>query len=157
MDDREFQKLAISSCEYLTGRRDALAREFRIGSYKHYQWCQGTGELIFSDAGVPIVVARIQFVGSVSRRAGTWMWSWANPSIESAVKDRILEVKRFGESREAWQLVEPTFPACEADGWELTSISANLLQARGAYRTLDHGVFTYLILTDVRWYLSAIR
>jgi hypothetical protein len=37
------------------------------------------------------------------------------------------------------------------DGWEMTSVAAFLLKAKGAYRSPDERGFTFMILTDVRW------
>ena len=151
----EWRDLVVSSCEYLTARNDELTRTFRIGSYKRWDWSMDTGELVFSDAGVPIVVAKIQFVGSISKIGGTWCWSWANVTIDDRVKSRILEVRRYGKERGIDKLTTPCWDADEVDGWEMTSISARLLGAKGAYRTPgDRRTFMYLIMTDVRWNLT---
>lgn len=47
--------------------------DFNLGGYDRDdrdRWC---GELVFSDQGIPKVVAEIQFVGSISTKSDPWL------------------------------------------------------------------------------------
>ena len=83
--------------------------------------------------------------------AGTGLWAWANDSIEERLRTDLNEVRRFGEHRGIWQLSTPKWEADEVDGWEMTSISAYVLQAKGAYRMPSEDLFTFAILDSVVW------
>jgi len=147
----EFVELVTAAHAYATARQDVLRREFALGSWPRWDWDQGTGQLVFSAGGEPRVVADVQFVGSVSTESGTWLWSWANPHFESSLTRDVREVRLFGASRGIAQLTTPKWPAKEVDGWEMTSITAYVLQAKGVYRTRDETGFTFMVMTSIRW------
>jgi uncharacterized protein DUF6882 len=147
---RDFKALVRKACEYLTAREDELRGQYGLSSYQRYDWDQDKGTIVFSDDGVPKLLANIHFVGSVSTRTNTWLWSWANKSISCNLSERIREVKRYGELHGFAQLTEPYWSASEVDGWEMTSVSAYILKTQGAYRTTDENGFTFMLLTDVR-------
>ena len=61
------------------------------------------------------------------------------------------EVRRYGEHHDIWQLTTPKWEAVETDGWEMTSIAAYILQAKGAYRMPDARLFSFVIFDAVEW------
>jgi hypothetical protein len=147
----EFVALVTAAHAYATARQEALRAEFKLGSWPRWDWDQDTGQLVFSAGGEPRIIADIQFVGSVSTESGTWLWSWANPYFDRAVTNDVREVRLLGEARGIAQLTTPKWPATETDGWEMTSITAYVLQAKGVYRTPTEKGFTYLVITSIRW------
>ena len=144
-------RLIETSIAYLQAKQEQLETQYHLGSYPRYDWYQDTAELVFSDQGRPRVVADIQFVGSVSTRSGTWMWSWANTSLLESAKSQIRRVREYGDTHSLLKLACAYWSADEEDGWQMTAISAFLLKAKGAYRSPDERGFTFLIMTDVRW------
>jgi hypothetical protein len=135
---------------YLRTVQDTLKVDFSLGSYERYDWDQDLGTMVFSDGGIAKVVADIQFVGSISTVTNTWLWSWDNPSILPHVKDKLLEVRTFGERHGLDELTTPTWAADERDGWAMTAMSAKILQAKGAYRC-PRKALSFFIFSDVRW------
>lgn len=147
----EMDALIERSLDYLKSRQDEWQREFRLEDCERYDWNQDRGELVFSRRGSPVVVADIQFVGSVSNRTKTWMWSWANDSFHENVRSRIRGVREYGEEHRLLKLACAYWNGEEVDGWEMTAVSASLLEAKGAYRSPhDHGA-EFMVLTDIRW------
>ena len=147
----EFVDLVTDAHEYLTQRQETLKREFRLGSWQRYDWSQDARQLVFSSDGVQQVVADIQFVGSFSTGSQTWLWSWANPTVDPVLSRSMEQVRAFGESLRIAQLTTARWEASETDGWEMTSIAAFVLQSCGAYRSpLDDG-FTYMVMSAIRW------
>jgi hypothetical protein len=149
--DVALAQLLDSSIPYLQARQNELELHYRINSYPRYDWYQENAELVFSDKGKPVVVADVQFVGSISTRSGTWMWSWANASLLESAKSRIRQVRAYGEGHSILQLACACWEGDEADGWEMTAISAFLLKAKGAYRSPDENGSTFMVMTDIRW------
>jgi hypothetical protein len=149
----DYVELVTAAHAYATACQDVLRAEFALGSWRRWDWDQDTGRLVFSDAegGAPRVIADIQFVGSVSSESATWLWSWANPYIDRALTSGAREVRLLGEARGIAQLTTPKWPATADDGWEMTSITAYVLQARGVYRTPTDKGYTYLVMTSIRW------
>ena len=60
-------------------------------------------------------------------------------------------MRAYGETHGIKPLVTTNWHAHEADGWEMTSIAAYLLDAKGAYRTPQDSGFTFMVLTNVQW------
>ena len=151
MAQPNFVELVTAAHAYLTGRQEALRAEFGLSSYERWDWDASHGTIVFSDGAGPRVVAGAQLVGSVSRKTGTWLWAWANGSIEPRLCRDLPEVRRFGEQHGIWQLTTAKWEAEETDGWEMTSIAAHVLQAKGAYRMPQGHLFTFAILESVAW------
>lgn len=152
MGDEEYRALAAESAEYLEERQDSLETAFGLDSLTHVEWSQETGRITFADTvgAAPKVVADLQFVGSVSKKDGTWLWAWDNPSIRDERKEAARRVRAYGERYGISRLTEAQWPAAEKDGWEMAAIAARVLDARGVYRTEDADSFTFLLLAGVR-------
>jgi hypothetical protein len=146
-----FEELIEKAQAYLRGCQAELDIEYRLGHWPRYDWYQETQQLVFSENRVAKVVADIQFVGSVSTESDTWLWAWANDSVDPQLSTSMSVVRNFGEEHGFEHLISKKWHAHEVDGWEMTSIAAFLLKARGAYRTPKGTGFTFMIMTDVRW------
>jgi hypothetical protein len=144
-------QLLESAIPYLQARQIEIEAQYRLGSYPRYDWYQDPAELVFSDRGKPIVIADIQFVGSVSTRSESWMWSWANASLLESAKSKMRQVRTYGDTHSLLKLASAYWNADEADGWEMTAVSTFLLKAKGAYRSPDERGFTFMVMTDIRW------
>jgi hypothetical protein len=80
------------------------------------------------------VSAEPQIVGSIDRRAGRWLWAWANRSVDAALADDARKLRDLGEREDIPALVQPSLPAGEQDGWNMTALALQLFGAEGAYR-----------------------
>jgi hypothetical protein len=94
------------------------------------------------------MVATIRIVGSISRRSGTWLWSWANESIVPEAQVGVHLLQTFGEQHGFERLATASFDAEEADGWELASIACLLLGGDGVYRIPSETSFAFVVLSD---------
>jgi hypothetical protein len=148
---KAFGALIKSSQAYLTECQDALKQEFLLASWPRYDWSQATCQLAFSDGGRPKVVADIQFAGSISTKANTWLWAWANTSVASEVSHSLLKVREYGDAHGFPHLTLPEWGADEQDGWAMTAVATFLLRAKGAYRSPDESGFTFMVMTAIGW------
>jgi hypothetical protein len=148
---RELAELLERAVEYAEVRQNAVAQQFRLSDHERYDWHQDPAQLVFSNHGVAAVVADVQFVGSVSTRSNTWLWSWANESLVESARESIRQVRSYGEDRGLMKLACAYWEAEEEDGWQMAAVSAFLLQAKGIYRSPDEHGYTFLVMTDVKW------
>jgi hypothetical protein len=154
----QYVELLTAAHAYTTARQDILRTTYGLASMPHAHLNEATGQLVFSDEShTPRVLANVQVVGSVSIEDRTWLWSWANPDVNATLYKDILEVQMLGEARDIEQLTTPFWDGDAVDGWEMTSISAYVLQAEGAYRAATSQGFTYLVMTSVEWLPEAAR
>lgn len=150
MTSQQFEALAQESLAWLEERQEQLQADFDMGKHERFDLNPQTGELIFSDAGEPKVIAKIQFVGSLSANSGTWLWSWANESMPAHAKQDILKVKEWGEQQGAFPLTNRGFEADDEMCFSLAAICAKLLDAKGVYRAPGPNTYAYLLMTEVR-------
>lgn len=150
MSEPEFQALLQQARWFMRQAMDRNQKEFRLDGHERFEWNPWRGELVFSNGGVPKVVARIQVVGTHSTKSKTWVWSWANPSYLAPIRQAVLRVKEFGEERVALRLIQPKWLATESDAWGMTAVTAQLTDAKGANRCPSQDGFTYMIFTDIR-------
>jgi hypothetical protein len=96
------------------------------------------------------VIADMAIVGTLSSSSGTWLWSWDDDSIEPQARQRIDEIRTFGEQHGFSKLTSAKWPGDGHDAWEMTAIASYLLKSEGAYRA-PGDVATFMILRNVRW------
>jgi hypothetical protein len=148
---------------YSTWRHDAVHQlmeknarvgaEFRLGDWARYDYDLDTGTLIFSEQGVPRMIAKIQIVGSTSIKAGNWLWAWANTHLPPGLTTDAQLARAFGEEHGVIELSQ----YCQEDNdpnalaWELTAVTTRLAGALGAYRPSHEGGCLYLIYKSVDW------
>src|SRR5215470_14700765 len=144
-----FEELVEAATNYLADCQHHLEQEYHLGKWSRYDWSQETRQLVFSDRGAPKVIADIQFVGSVSTETDTWLWAWDNDSVDPRLFEALLRIRQYGEAHGFPHLTTPRWYAHEVDGWEMTSIAAFLLRAKGAYRSPRENGFTFMIITSI--------
>ncbi len=150
-DEEAWAELVDSAIDYLNAQQEVLRRDFKIGDHDRYDYDQSRAELVFSAGGKVVLVCDVAFVGGVSTRSDTWMWSWANSTNEEPVKAAMREVRDFGEERGFERLAGAYWGADPEDGWQMTAVAAKYLGAMGAYRCpTDYG-FLYMVITGARW------
>jgi hypothetical protein len=150
-EHERFVELVTAAHAYLTARQERLRGEFRLGEYERYAMVDDGRVIEFSTGGIARVRATVQFVGSISRTTGTWLWGWANPEVPEELVHDVRDVRLHGEAQGLWQLTTPKWEADEVDGWEMTSIAAYVLRAAGAYRAPTDELFSFLLFRDVAW------
>ncbi len=153
LDTISYQDLLNKSFEYLTEQQEICKDKYKLSTYQNWFYDQETGELTFSDNGIKKLIIKYEDVGSVSLKSNTWLWSWANETTEDLVKSKIGLVREFGERRQFEKLSSRKWTADEVDGWEMTSIAAYLLKAKGGYRvkTNNDSLFQYFIFKEINW------
>ena len=127
-----------------------LSEEYKLGNYSWYL-DQGTRKLTFSKDGVTKVIADAQIVGSYSTYSHTWMWSWANTSIDEGMKKDMGKVKEYGERRGYKELITAKWECDEDYASTMTAAAGYLLKYKGAYRGPIEDGYVYIVITDIRW------
>lgn len=145
-----WEEFVCTCCEELTKKNEALGAQFALGSHKRYDWDQETGQLVFSNDGVPAVTADVDFVGSISTTSNTWLWAWANFHLLEPVRARVEALRDYGEAHGFPHLTTAKWPAEMADGWEMAAIAAHVLQAKGVYRSPSDKGALFMLISGIR-------
>ena len=149
MTPKQFSRLKIEALDELTRMNERCDADFRLGSWQRYDYDLNDGTLIFSQDGVPRVIASILVAGTTSNSTRNWLWSWANGFIPCDISEPMKTVRDFGIAENVPELCEPYLPDDENVGWAMTAIAVRIMGAKGAYRCPGENGFLYLILKDI--------
>lgn len=93
------------------------------------------------------LVLPAQILGTTSAANGTWLWSWANPSVSDGLTTRARELARIGEERGLAVLTDPELdPGRYGDGHVIALAVAGLLDADAYYRCPHAGGEVYVLV-----------
>lgn len=148
--NKAFAQLITSSYAYLHQQQEKCIKEFGLGQTDRFDLSQYTGEITFSRQGKPQVIAKFQIVGDVSNKSKTWLWAWANSSLNPDLVTDSVKVAEYGDKQKLEALTTETWPATEADGWAMTAVAAKLLHAKGAYRAPSRQGPLFVIIKSLR-------
>lgn len=133
----------------LTDQQENCRLKFGIDDWERWHYDDETGFLEFFNGDVLKLRIKYQQVGTVSKTLNTWLWAWANSDLSDNIKLVSNEANKLGEQRKFERLTKQKWNADQIDGWEMTSILAYLMNAKGAYRIPGENVFKYIIFTDI--------
>lgn len=121
--------------------------KYKINDWPRWDYSLEDCTLTFSKDGKAKVICDIRAVGSVQENS--WEWSWGNKNLPDSCKDRMEEVRDFGEHKQ-WSKLTSLFPdSTDYLGWELASVTVHLLGGTAVYRCPDSetpGYFMYLVV-----------
>ena len=150
--DEEFQELVATACQAtkLAQERAKAAHE-GLGSSGRWGADYEAGLFTFGDGPLPSLVAEMQVVGTFSKQSNSWLWSWANESMEPGLIREVRWLQTLGQVRGISRLSEPYLPGAEeVDGWEMTSLACYLLGWEAVYRApMDHR-YLFVLLRNFR-------
>ena len=146
-----FDELSKVAYTYLNEQQEICEKEYLLSKHEEWHYYQETGLLTFSNFGKPYLNINYESVGTISLISNTWLWAWANNSIWPNVSTEILAVKDYGIKYDFKKIVEAKWEADLYDGWEMTVISAYLLNAKGAYRppNAEENIFSFDIFKKI--------
>jgi hypothetical protein len=150
MSEQEYQHYLRHSKWSMRTKIDENEKEFGLGTFPRFDWDQWRGELVFSRGGVPQVVARIQVVGTWTSKPNLWLWSWANPGLLESLRKFAVRAKEFGALHGVLRLIKGRWAAQEADAWEMTALTFQVNEAKGAFRCPGPNGVTFMAFTDIR-------
>ncbi len=125
--------LLARSMEELMTKTALHDQLFQIGR-ADWQLDQDTGLITFTSPRGVVATAPAQIVGTYNTADGTWMWAWANPSVEPKMADHSRLAQADGEKHHLADFTARKYPTTEARCWELTAITCALGGYQGGYR-----------------------
>ena len=118
------------------------AFEGQIGDLD-WQLDQERGALLLGDD----YVLPAQILGTEAVKAQTWLWAWANDSVEPTLTAKASEARSIGERRELGWLTEPQIDTRRTgDGYLLALATTGLLGVDGYYPCPYPGGVAYAIV-----------
>ena len=146
VSEAEYQALADACCERAKVRQAQAVANWGFGGKDRWAYDAESGSMRFFDVGAGGVVADATPVGSYSTKTRTWLWAWDNPTTALSARILVSRVRTFGEVRGIAKLRQARWEAEEVDGWEVSQIAADFLEAEAIYRgPVDHLMVFFLL------------
>lgn len=131
--DEETQTLINRGLHRLAANAEAMGNEWGFGRTRRWDLDLSQNAITFTDPGL-VVIAPVQFVGSLLVEDHSWVWSWANPTIDWQLTQHARLVRHYGRQRGIARFEEPRLRCTMDDAWSFTHLAAELAEAEGAYR-----------------------
>lgn len=110
---------------------------------------QEQGTIIFQAPDNIVVTAPVQITGTYDQNQGSWMWGWANSSIEELLIRDALAVQEFGERHGYEPLTEAICEIDEIEAWQYAALACELNQQQGVYRGVSGNVLIFMTFGEV--------
>jgi hypothetical protein len=141
---------------WLTNANIALARNYGVGLEETFAFDQDEGklELLFADGRK--LLASAQLIGSFDPRDRSFMWAWANPSVEPRLVKAAEAARGEGERLGATALTTPTQNARFDDLVLLAAFVAMRSGAQGLYRCIVNNSTSLFMAIDIEALVRAV-
>jgi hypothetical protein len=146
----DFSTLQKMSLDELDLKTQAHKETWGLGKIVRWDLSQDTGELIFSLPDGMKAVNPAQITGTYNSDDHTWLWAWANPSIDEKLKADALKVRKYGEEHHIDQLTKPKWEGTEDDAWAMTALAVKLCGEQGAYRGPAGATYVFIAFGEVK-------
>lgn len=129
----DFPTLQKVSIEELELKTRGHVEAWGLDKIDRWDLNQETGELSFSFADGIRAVARAQIIGTYNSEDQTWLWAWANSSVDEQLKKDAQKVREYGEKHRIERLTKSKWKGTEKDAWAMAALAVKLCEAQGAY------------------------
>lgn len=147
---QDFRQLIEKCLATLAERNERNCREWGLDRVENWQLDFDRRQLLFRMPGGARVSALPQIIGSLDTRRGQWRWGWSNESIDAPLRAHSQKLREYGMERNIFALTQPTWPATEQDGWNMTALALDLFGAAGAYRAPAENLLIFLTFDQVK-------
>jgi hypothetical protein len=130
----DFATLQKISVDELKLKTDAHRKAWGLDRIKRWDLSQESGELVFSLADGMKATAPAQIIGTYNTEDHTWLWAWANSSIDDKLKADALNVRKYGEEHHIDKLTQRKWTGTEDDAWAMVALAVKLCGEQGGYR-----------------------
>ena len=118
-------------------------REWGIGAAAKFFYDQDTALLTFTFPE-RVIVTPFQILGSHNAKTGTWMWAWANDSIDPRLKADSMALREDGQQLGHQILTERILSVSHEDADCMALLAVARSRHDGLYKAPDGDHVTYL-------------
>lgn len=136
--------------EDLRTKTAAHAGIWGFGTEENWSLDQDTGELTFTFPDGKRATASAQIIGTLNTDDGTWLWSWANSSIDPLLTRDARALAKYGQEHGVAFLTGRKYTITEQRAWSLTALSVYVNGSQGAYRGPAGTTLVFMTFGEVR-------
>ena len=145
----DFATLQKLSIEELQSKTEVHKKAWGLDKILWWDFNQGSGELVFSLPDGVRAVSPAQIIGTYNSEDHTWLWAWANPSIEEKLQADARQLLKYGEEHHIDRLTKRKWVGTEEEAWAMTALAAKLFGKQGAYRGPAGATKVFMVFGEV--------
>jgi hypothetical protein len=146
----DFSTLQRMSAEELALKTQTHKEAWGLGKIDRWDLSQDTGELVFSLPDGMKTVCPAQIIGTYNSQDQTWLWAWANPSIDEKLRADALKVRKYGEEHHIDRLTKSKWKGTEDEAWSMAALAVKLCGEQGAYRGPAGTTYVFIAFGEVK-------
>ena len=144
-DFATLQKLSIEELQLKTEAHKAWG----LDKILWWNFNQGSGQLEFSLPDRMKAVSPAQIIGTYNSEDHTWLWAWANSSIEEKLQVDARQLLKYGEEHHIDRLTKRKWVGTEEDAWAMAALAVKLCGKQGAYRGPAGATKVFMVFGEV--------
>jgi hypothetical protein len=145
----DFATLQKLSIEELQLKTEAHKKAWGLDKVLRWDFNQGSGQLEFSLPDGMKAVSPAQIIGTYNSEDHTWLWSWANSSIEEELQADARHLEKYGEEHHIDRLTKRKWVGTEEDAWAMAALAVKLCGKQGAYRGASGATKVFMVFGEV--------
>ena len=145
----DFPTLQKVSIEELKQKTAAHVEIWGLDKIGRWDLNQGSGKLVFTLRDGLIAASPAQIVGTYNSEDHTWLWAWANSSIDTKLQTDALKLRKYGEEHHIDRLTTAKWVGTEDDAWAMTALAVKLCGEQGAYRGPSGSTYVFVAFGEV--------
>ncbi len=149
---KDFSKFAERCWVDFEKRQKEYSEKWGIDDCERWDVNQANGTITFTNTkkGHKKLVGKVQIIGSFNSEDGTWLWGWANKSVDQKLKIDALKLKEYGETNKIKRFTQTGWEGELSDAWITTAVAIRLLGAEGAYRGPAGKTHIFMLIRDLK-------
>jgi len=148
MKTREFNSYLKSCYEELKVKQDALINDYDLAKFEDFWLDLEKRTLQFKKDGKVGLEFRILPIGAWSSKTRSWMWAWANESIDEELRGEASVFKELADITGNKILEIDHISARESIAHELSAMAVHHIGAIALYIAAAEDVKTHLALIE---------
>lgn len=146
----DFATLQKMSMDELKLKTDGHRKAWGLDKTIRWDLNQESGDLIFSLPDGMKATCPAQIIGTYNSEDHTWLWAWANSSIEEELKVDALKVRKYGEEHHIDRLTTRKWVGTEDEAWSMVALAVKLCGKQGAYRGPAGTTYVFITFGEVK-------
>jgi len=137
----------VSTARSMMAQRQVeIFAKFGVDFSTQYHWDLDRANIVFKRNGISIVRADLQYLGSIVRPQGSWLWGWANETIPSQATNRLDALRRYGADNGFEKLTVPEWMPEGDDGHDVIAVSASVLGSDAFFHDHFNNLALFFVL-----------
>lgn len=145
----DFATLQQLSMDELQAKTEAHKKVWGLDKILWWDFNQGSGNIEFKLPEGMKAVSPAQIIGTYNSDDNTWLWAWANSSIEEKLQVDARQLLKYGEEHKIEQLTKRKWVGTEKDAWAMAALAVKLCGKQGAYRGPSGATKVFLVFGEV--------